>query len=301
MPAASARPRWVPLVVAAAVLVVLAIVLAVVIGTNRAPEPAAAPPAPSVPAPAVPTPSPTPTEIGTPADAAAYDLAALPAAEVYSVIPALPVDADPEAPLAGVLASPAGAEIPVFAQPGQPPVARLPQTQRYGGSTVPVVERQTHWVRVLLAGRQGAPPEGNPAQLTGWLRAADVTLTEDSTRVEVDIAARTVAIVTDSGVESVAADFGWGTDATPTPRGRTFIMHTEAVPAFGYTRGHPLVYLGVQSPTLAGFSGATVAVTAFHYHDARSGAISNGCLRLDAAAIDRLALLPAGTPVVIAG
>jgi hypothetical protein len=61
------------------------------------------------------------------------------------------------------------------------------------------------------------------------------------------------------------------------------------------------VYLGVQSPTLAGFSGAAVAVTAFHYHDARSGPISNGCLRLDAAAIDRLAQLPLGTPVIVSG
>jgi len=40
-------------------------------------------------------------------------------------------------------------------------------------------------------------------------------------------------------------------------------------------------------------------VTAFHYHDSHSGQISNGCLRLDAAAIDRLAQLPAGTPVFI--
>jgi hypothetical protein len=119
--------------------------------------------------------------------------------------------------------------------------------------------------------------------------------------VEVSLSARTVSIVTPAGVETVAGDFGWGTDATPTPLGRTFIMHTAVVPAFGYTRGHPLVYLGVQSPTLAGFSGAPVAVTAFHYHDAHSGAISNGCLRLDAAAIDRLAQLPLGTPVIVTG
>ena len=70
-------------------------------------------------------------------------------------------------------------------------------------------------------------------------------------------------------------------------------------PSFGYTRGHPLVYLGVQSPTLDGFGGAAVAVTAFHYHDARSGAISNGCLRLGPEAIDRLAQLPLGTAVYV--
>ena len=301
MPPASARLRWLPLAIAAGVLVIASLVLALVMAIQRAPEPLAAPvTASAAPRPAV-TPTPTPTEIGPPADASVYDVGALPAAEVYSMIPALPVDPDPTAPFAGLLASPVSADIPVFAAPGQTPVARLPQSQRYGGSTVPVVERQTHWLRVLVAGRQGTPPEGDPGQLTGWVRAADVTLVEDGTRVEVSIAARTVNIITAAGVESVATDFGWGTDATPTPIGRTFVMHTEVVPAFGYTRGHPLVYLGVQSPTLAGFSGAPVAVTAFHYHDARSGPISNGCLRLDAAAIDRLAQLPAGTPVVITG
>ena len=217
------------------------------------------------------------------------------------MIPALPVDPDPTAALPGLLATPATASIPVFATPGQPPVAILPQTQTYGGTTVPVVERQTNWVRVLLSGRQGTPPDGNPAQLSGWLRAGDVTLAEDATRIEVSLSARTVSIVTPAGVEAVTGDFGWGADATPTPLGRTFIMHTAVVPSFGYTRGHPLVYLGVQSPTLAGFSGASVAVTAFHYHDAHSGPISNGCLRLDAAAIDRLAQLPLGTPVVVTG
>ena len=81
--------------------------------------------------------------------------------------------------------------------------------------------------------------------------------------------------------------------------GRAFIMLTRVVPEFQYTRGHPLVYLSVQSPTLDGFGGAAVAVTAFHYHDQRSGAISNGCIRVDPAAIDQLAQLPLGTPVIV--
>jgi hypothetical protein len=301
MPAASVRRPWVPLAIAAAVLVVGALVLALVVGLNGTQPASVAMPTQTATPQATPTPTPTPSDTGAAVDATSYDLAGLPAAEVYSVIPALPVDADPGSALPGLLATPATASIPVFAAPGQPPVAALPQTQTYGGTTVPVVERQSNWVRVLLSGRQGTPPDGNPAQLSGWLRTADVTLAQDATRVEVSLSARTVSIVTPSGVETVAGDFGWGTDATPTPLGRTFIMHTAVVPSFGYTRGHPLVYLGVQSPTLAGFSGAPVAVTAFHYHDARSGPISNGCLRLDGAAIDRLAQLPLGTPVVVTG
>ncbi|HAM13181.1 MAG TPA: murein L,D-transpeptidase, partial [Microbacterium sp.] len=42
-----------------------------------------------------------------------------------------------------------------------------------------------------------------------------------------------------------------------------------------------------------------VAVTAFHYHDTRSGRVSNGCLRVDEAAAHALAALPLGTPVII--
>ena len=60
-----------------------------------------------------------------------------------------------------------------------------------------------------------------------------------------------------------------------------------------------MVYLSVQSPTLDGFGGQGVAITAFHYHDERSGNISNGCLRLDESAITKLAELPEGTGVII--
>jgi hypothetical protein len=219
---------------------------------------------------------------------------------VYSVIPALPVDDGVGGGFTGQLVSARSDLVPVFAAPGTPPVAALPRENRYGGTTVPVIQREQNWVRVLLSGREAVPSAGDPGQLTGWLRVQDVDATAATATVEVDIPARTIDIVhADGARERVAADFAWGTDGTPTPRGRTFVMLTAVEPSFAYTRGHPLVYLGVQSPTLDGFGGASVAVTAFHYHDVRSGPISNGCLRLDAAAIDRLAQLPAGTPVVI--
>lgn len=251
------------------------------------------------PAPVV-TPTPTPTPTGFPADTATYDVSGLPRTDVFAVVPALPVDADPGDAFTGDLVRAATELVPVFADPTAEPVAALPRDGAYDGTTLPVVERQQHWVRVLLAGRASIPSQGDPAQLSGWLRVADLEFSSSTHTIEVDLAARTVDIVASDGArERVAEDFAWGTDATPTPRGRTFVMLVRAEPSFGYTRGHPLVYLGVQSPTLDGFGGASVAVTAFHYHDSRSGPISNGCIRLDAEAIDRLAQLPAGTPVVI--
>ncbi|MFJ6652720.1 L,D-transpeptidase [Microbacterium sp. NPDC091313] len=289
-------------VAAAVVLVVGAVVWAL---TTRSASDAAAPaPAASASASATPaatsTPTATPTPTGPAADTTAYALDGLPTIDVYSVIPALPVDDDPTGAFTGQLATARSDAIPVFAAPGSPPVAAFPRDNHYGGTTVPVIQREDNWVRVLLSGREAVPSTGDPGQLTGWLRVQDVDLTAVTASVQVDIGARTIDIVhADGSTERVASDFAWGTDATPTPRGRTFVMLTRAEASFTYTRGHPLVYLGVQSPTLDGFGGATVAVTAFHYHDTRSGPISNGCLRLDAAAIDRLAQLPAGTPVSI--
>jgi hypothetical protein len=269
---------------------------------NRPPAaaaPAAPPTASSRPTP-VATPSPTPTETGPAADATAYPLDGLPRIDVYSLISALPVDDDPTGAMSGEVVSANADLVPVFATPGAPPVAALPRENVYGGTTVPVIERTTHWVRVLVSGREAVPSAGNPGQLTGWVRAQDVTTATVDAQIDVDIAARTIDVVHRDGTrERVADDFAWGTDRTPTPRGRTFVMLTSVEPSLTYTRGHALVYLGVQSPTLDGFGGASVAVTAFHYHDTRTGPISNGCLRLSAEAIDRLAQLPAGTPVVI--
>lgn len=269
---------------------------------SDAEDPPAAASTPTVVTPsATPTPevTPPPAPAGFAANTASYDLAALPQVDVFAVVPQLPVDSDPASAPTGEVVSATGAGAPVFADPAGDPVAVLPAEYVYGGTTVPVVERQEHWVRVLLTGRQATPSTGNPGQLSGWLRTQDVAFAAVDARVEVSLSARTIDIVRPGGAERIATDFGSGVEGTPTPTGRSFIMTTRVEPSFGYTRGYPLVYLSVQSPTLDGFGGADVAITAFHYHDARSGAISNGCIRLDPAAIEKLAELPMGTPVLI--
>ncbi|TDN93242.1 L,D-transpeptidase [Microbacterium sp. BK668] len=262
------------------------------------------PPVPAIPAATAiatpaPTPSATPTPPGFPANTAVYDLEALPSADVFAVNGSMLVDDAPYAPFAGETATPLVDAIPVFADPLGDPVARLHREFVYGGTTVPVVQRQDSWVKVLLPGRQSVPSQGNPGQVAGWLRAQDVALAPLDTVVEVSISARTVDVWRGGSPERIAGDFAWGRASTPTPLGRSFVMLVRSDPSLWYTRGHPIVYLSVQSPTLDGFGGSSVAVTAFHYHDDRSGQISNGCLRLDPAAIERLAQLPVGTPVFI--
>jgi hypothetical protein len=268
----------------------------------RPSEPAASGPSPA-PTSRVTTPAPTPTAAPTPppipANTAVYDPASLPQIDVFAVNPGLPVDDDPFGALTGEDARPLAAGAPVFADPAGEPVAYLPHDLQFDGTTAPIIQREEHWVRVLLVGRQAVPSQGNPAQVTGWLRAQDVEITPLDAVVEVSISARTIDIVRAGVPERIAGDFGSGVEGTPTPIGRTYIMTTRVEPSFGYTRGYPLVYLAVQSPTLDGFGGADVAVTAFHYHDERSGLISNGCLRVDPAAIEKLAQLPLGTPVIV--
>ncbi|RUQ81869.1 murein L,D-transpeptidase [Labedella gwakjiensis] len=275
-----------------AVVAIVAVVVVVrFLGSDAEPRPVARS--------ATPTPmqTPTPTPTGHALDDRGYDLAGLPTVDVFAVIPALPVDDDPEGGTTGEVARPVPAGAPVFAEPGEEPVAALPYSLPYEGSIVPIIERERHWVRVLLVGRSGLPSEGTSGQLTGWLRAADVQISPLDTTIEVSISAGTIDIVTASGRERVPGEFAWGTEATPTPIGRTFVMMVRTASSLAYTRGHPIVYLAVQSSTLDGFGGIDVAITAFHYHDTHTGQISNGCIRVGTDAINRLTQVPPGTTV----
>ncbi len=294
------RARRVAWIVGCAAAIVVGFVLVIAV-TLRPADPAASAPTVTVTAPPAPTstPTPTPTPTGFPANTETYDLTALPEVSVFAVVPGLLRDDAPSEVPPGLAAVPRGDGAPVFADPTGSPVAYLPSTLPFDGTTVPVVEQQSDWVKVLLVGRQAVPSQGDPGQVAGWLRAQDVELAPNDAVVRVSISARTVDIVRGGVPERIATDFAWGTDVSPTPMGRSYIMTTRVVPEYWYTRGHPIVYLSVQSPTLDGFGGADVAVTAFHYHDDRSGPISNGCIRLDPAAIAALATLPHGTPVLI--
>lgn len=287
-------------IVMAALVVVAMIPLAVIWVRGITAQPSADPtPTPTVTA----DPTPTPTPTGPAQNSDSYSADDYPVVDVFMVNGELPVDDAPDEPSIGATAAPDEVDgAPVFADPAKEPVAWLPQEQRYGGTVVPIVEQHDHWVKVLLVGRQARAGDGDASQLTGWLRADDVQIEELDSSVEVDLGEGTVDIVTGAGDdaqrETVATDFAWGTEATPTPKGRSFVMMTE-VTSFEYARGHPIVYLSVQSSTLAGFGGQDVAITAFHYHDVRSGAISNGCIRVDADAITKLAALPEGTPIYV--
>jgi lipoprotein-anchoring transpeptidase ErfK/SrfK len=286
------------------VAVVAAVIVTAVLWPRGTVQPVAETPTATPPATPVASPTPSPSPTGPPANTNDYEAGDLPRADVFGIHPDLPVDDDPQAVTAGITVHPASAAgAPVFADPAGEPVAWLGQEQQFSGTNVPVVDLEENWARVLLVGRQAVAGQGDASQLSGWMRVDDLVLTPTQQSVRVDLASRTIEITTADGDsianEIIGTDFASGTEATPTPLGRTFIMFEDTVESLGYTRGHPIVYLGVQSPTLAGYDGQSVAVTAFHYHDVRSGAISNGCIRVAPETIEALAALPEGTPVYI--
>ncbi len=295
--AAARRPWGIIVLVAAMSIIAIGVVIVLLVGLLRSLEPGALT--------AAPAPEPAPAPVATAEEYAentqAYDLATLPVIDVFTIAPALPVDDRPTEGVLPMVATPNAPGAALFADPTGSPVGQLPSTLRFDGTTVPVIEKQEHWARIMISGRAGLPSTGVVGQLTAWVRTADVQFTDNTMSVRVDIAGSSIQVLDGDTVVWEETSFAWGAPATPTPPGRTFIMTTRVDEGAGYTRGHPIVYLGLQSPTLDGFNGQNNAITAFHYHDVRSGAISNGCLRLDEDAIAQLSALPLGTPVVITG
>lgn len=292
------RGMW----IGAAALVAGAVVVALVGGQVRGEAPAAQPtPAPTTASPS-PAPMPEPTlapPVEIPADPTVYDTSALVAVGPRQVIEALPVDSAPLAPATTTMAAAAGASAPVFAEPGQAPVAVLLAEHEYGGVTVPVVEQHENWVKVLLPTRSGLPSAGVVGQTAGWLRTSDVALDVNTRTVQVSLSTPQITILDGATTVYSTSDFGYGAAKTPTPIGRTFLMTSFVDPGASYARGLEIFALAVHSPTLDGFGGQAVAVTAFHFHSSRSGALSNGCLRVGEETIAALAELPLGTVVMV--
>jgi len=276
-----------------------AVVVALVQAPRSSPD-VSGPPASPAPAPSEPSPASNPPGAHDyPANTAGYDVTTLPTVDVFSLARALSVDDLPGGEHLGLVATPRAPGAPLFDDPVGAPVGVLPPELTFDGTTVPVIERQESWAKIMLPGRAGLPSEGRAGQLTAWVRASDVDIVSTELSVRVSLGARSIAILDGGVVRHETGGFALGAPATPTPIGRTFIMTSRVDASAGFTRGYPVVYLGLQSPTLDGFNGASTAITAFHYHDVRDGPVSNGCLRVDAGTIEQLAALPAGTPVTI--
>ncbi|MHB1139738.1 MAG: L,D-transpeptidase, partial [Microthrixaceae bacterium] len=197
-----------------------------------------------------------------------------------------------EVPIAGRAALGSGW---LFEHPGR---YQPPQPLTFG-----VVQRQGDWLEVQLPVR----PNGT----TGWVSTEQVEVSSTARRVEVSVATRQLRVVDDLDTVVFEAPVSVGRPSTPTPTGRFHV--TDLVPSVDPAGPYGPLALALDgysevmdrfgSASAAGSPDDVAPVLAVHgtnRPDSIGRAASNGCPRLDVAAIGELAaLVPAGTPVDI--
>jgi lipoprotein-anchoring transpeptidase ErfK/SrfK len=156
-----------------------------------------------------------------------------------------------------------------------------------------VAERDGEWLKVTLPER----PNGS----TGWIRASDVTVTQNRYRIVVELAAHQITVYDGDSVllqEPVAV----GKAATPTPPGVYYLRVLLQAPDPNTVYG-PFAYgLSGHSDVLTSFNGGDGELGIHGNNDASvlGQSVSNGCVRMSNEGITRLTgILPLGTPVSI--
>lgn len=163
-----------------------------------------------------------------------------------------------------------------------------------GGPLVFLVrERAGDWLLVDLPVR----PNGS----TGWVRSADVTLSQHDYSIEVELSAHRITVR--RGTEVVLSEpIAVGTRSTPTPGGRFYIKELLQPPDPNTVYG-PFAYgLSGFSNVLESFAGGEAIIGIHGNNDPSSLGrdVSQGCIRMSNSGIRLLArTLPLGTPVTI--
>ncbi|WP_214108571.1 L,D-transpeptidase [Acrocarpospora catenulata] len=157
---------------------------------------------------------------------------------------------------------------------------------------MPVVETQPGWTRVLLPSR--------PNHSTGWLYTAAGGVKVEHNPFHVIVSRSRHALSVFKGHHRIGT---WavavGAPRTPTPTGRTFIMGNMTPPNAAY--GPRMMPLGTHSEVLKTFDGGPGTIAFHGWNDASvfGKSVSNGCVRVPAAAQRVLMRLPLGTNVLI--
>jgi lipoprotein-anchoring transpeptidase ErfK/SrfK len=203
----------------------------------------------------------------------------------------------------GPVAAPAGwsliattkGTIPRYATPGGRRDGTVPGRWYGGMSSLPVIGQRPGWFRVRLVTR----PNGS----TGWVRAADVTITDTPYRIVVNLAAEHLRLYR-LGKQIMNAPAGIGTKQDPTPTGQYFVAMLEESPSAGY--GPFILVTSAHSDAIGDWDGSGDAVIGIHGPLGDGGligtggaALSHGCIRLQLADLARLRAVPVGTPIAI--
>jgi lipoprotein-anchoring transpeptidase ErfK/SrfK len=208
------------------------------------------------------------------------------AATTNARLPQAPLDPAPQDSTDGDVVRPLGT-LTVRDAPAGRAFAKVPPRQ-FGDTWLPVIDRRDGWVRVLLPAR--------PNGATGWLPEARVETRRSPYEVVVHLGSRTLELFYEGdqvGSWTVAV----GKPGTPTPTGRTFVLGSVVDESQSYS---PVILpLGSHSDTLDTYGGGPGTVALHGWPDASvfGSAVSHGCIRVPAEALDRLRQVPLGTLV----
>lgn len=190
--------------------------------------------------------------------------------------------------------------IDVFAEEGSTdPGRRLDRTAEVTGELVFVVEQRA----AGPDGRHLVQLPVRPNGSTGWVRAADVSLTSHDYRIEVALGAHELRLFR-AGAVLLEAPVGVGTGDTPTPGGTYYLKELLQPPEPGGPYGTYAYGLSGFSNELDSFAGgdAVIGIHGTNRPELVGSDVSSGCIRLTNDVIDRMVEeigLPLGVPVSI--
>jgi lipoprotein-anchoring transpeptidase ErfK/SrfK len=139
-----------------------------------------------------------------------------------------------------------------------------------------------------------------PNGVTGWVRAADVSVATTTARIVVDLSARRVTLF-QKGRRVLSTSAAIGSPATPTPTG-TYYVNQRLIPTDqSGPFGPGAVGISAFSNVLTGWTqGGPIAIHGTDAPWSIGRAVSNGCIRLPNQTLRRVfARAIAGTPVII--
>jgi lipoprotein-anchoring transpeptidase ErfK/SrfK len=151
---------------------------------------------------------------------------------------------------------------------------------------------QALWYRVQLPIR--------PNGAVGWVKASSIRLQPVDLRIEVDVSRRDLKLFR-AGKRVLEATVAVGASATPTPIGRYYVNQRLVPSDRSGPFGPGAIGISAFSPVLTGWAqGGPVAIHGTNEPWSIGHAVSNGCIRLPNATLERLfKIVPPGTQVII--
>lgn len=190
--------------------------------------------------------------------------------------------------------------IEVFAEPAidGPPTVTVDRREELSGQVVfVVIEQRGDWLNVQLPVR----PNGS----TGWIRAADVSLSSHEFAITVELSAHRMT-ATNAGEQILETSIGVGTADAPTPGGTYYIKELLQPPNQGGPYGTYAYGLSGFSNVFTSYAGGpgVIGIHGTNRPETVGTDVSDGCIRTTNEVMSQLVEeigIPLGTPVEIIG